>query len=56
LSPLPGDVRVGPLGIASDSLDNTGVSNSGVIPSPCTSGQTFPDLPPDDPNIDGSVV
>ncbi|WP_395658295.1 NHL repeat-containing protein [Nocardioides sp.] len=31
-----------PLGIASDRLGNTWVSNSGAIPSPCKSGQSLP--------------
>lgn len=60
-NPLPGSpygdssVFSLPLGIASDRLGNTWVSNSGKIPSPCKSGQVL-DPPAGDAEPDGSIV
>jgi hypothetical protein len=44
-----------PLGAASDSLGNVWVSNSGIIPIPCTQDESL-ELPSPEPKLDGSIV
>lgn len=44
-----------PLGIASDRLGNTWVSNSGIIPSPCHPSDSL-DAPPLQAKLSGSIV
>ena len=44
-----------PLGVASDSLGNVWVSNSGVIAIPCSTGELL-EVPPPDVELHGSVV
>src|SRR5262249_44971318 len=44
-----------PLGVASDSLGNVWVSNSGVIKIPCTTGETL-EVPGPDVLLSGTIV
>jgi hypothetical protein len=44
-----------PLGVASDSLGNVWVSNSGVITIPCTTGETL-EVPGPEAKLNGSIV
>src|SRR5262249_10085979 len=54
-APLDSQMFSKPLGVASDSLGNVWVSNSGVIPIPCTQEETLV-VPPPEPKLAGTIV